>query len=328
VLRGDPETAELVRAELSDLLGRRGLALRVTVLEATDVSTPVRQTLPDAAVNVTLALREDGARVLVADPAEGSAVSSRDITSTGSRAVLAAEVAEVVLAATDSLCDVAPGKPRTPALPDPATRIEPPPQSLAQPLHPGPFVGVPGAVDALVQPFADQPDATFGLGGAIGISLARVTARPSISLTGHYFFSARATQNSVTADISRGAVRLQLAANVLRVAWLELAIGAAAGADIVLVHPNSVSTTVSPRGDATVASPIMGAVVTARARVAQGTYLELGALLDGDLAPVRYVLKVPSPGPNKPVSTPYSVRPGVAFGVAFDLVGPLNLEGH
>jgi hypothetical protein len=181
-------------------------------------------------------------------------------------------------------------------------------------------VGFRVALSGVLQPFADQPDLTFGFGGGVGVVLPHVTPSPSFSVTGHYFLAGRATAYGVGADISRVSLRTQLAVDLVHGFWFDLAVAAAPGADIVFVHPSAAVPTIPPPADLSVASPILGARLILRARLGEGTDLEVAGLLDGDLAPFRYVAATPWRRPE-PVSTPYRVRPGIALGLAFDVLG-------
>lgn len=309
---GDAEQAQF-QASLGELLGRLGLRL--------DASPEARLALVEADFSVA------GEATIKVSDAAGKVVLLRIIPRGEKPAVALEAAAHIAYAVVDELKQVerrAPLKAAGPSpLPDPEVTLEKPraPSRASDPVA----LELGGYADTRIWGGGAPFTAGFGLQVEVALALPRL--RPALVWSGGYQppFEVSNDWANLTAHVAA----LRLFAQLTPVRgdnWrLDAALGA--GADVFvttarsnILPPDALGST---RADA---APIAAAQLVGRFGFARSVDLWLGAMVDLDLAPRRFVVNVG--GTAEELFQPWRVRPAILLGFSFAPVGKEPYAGH
>jgi hypothetical protein len=325
VIVGPPDDARALESSLRELLERLGLEMRAS---RADMLPADRAAIgDDVAARVWIDLREgDVAHVEIV--ARGASVK-RDVAREGTRTVLLEDVAHVVQATTESILTNIPrverdaGAPLDAAPPPdaPVEAVAPPPprshEDAGAPSMPpsGPTVGV--ATFASVAPFASS-SVVFGAGAGARVGF-RETWHPALWITGAYHAPFGHDGEPLDLHVSVWSARALGTAGLVDAGRFSMEAGAGGGVDVFVLSPGAASAGATVDASRTDVSPILTGILTARYAMSTTASAFLALTVDFDLRPRKYV--VTDGDSRSALVSPFVMRPGLALGLSFDVVG-------
>jgi hypothetical protein len=336
VIVGRPDDAMALHASLHELLARLGFDARTTRLDRPSGSAgaPLAE---DVAARVSVDVRgDDVAHVEIV--ARGASVK-RDVVREGSRSVLLEDVAHVVQATTESIL-VTPKHERDAGASLQDARIEDAPAEAAPVREPAPAPPPARSAEDAAAPSSLATGATVaiaafasltpytrdsivvGAGAGARVGLPEVW-RPAFWITGAYHAPFGNSGAPVDLRASVWSVRAIPSVGVLESGRFFVDVGAGGGVDVLVLSGSTAAGATAPGApldmDRTDVSPVLTALVTARYALTSTAVAFAALAVDWDLRPRRYV--VADGDARTALVAPLAVRPGLALGLSFDLIG-------
>lgn len=318
VHRNTTSESATLDASLRELLSRLGTTLEI----ASDGSRALDEGA-FAVVDVSLSENDRAAYIVIRDR-NGKEVSRRTISAEpGLRVEATAHVVQFAVedlltfeAATKPPPTPPPPPPAPPAsTPAPAPKPSPPPSELPRAKWGADLGALFG-----VRSFGGGTGSVVGGGAEIGGTYGRGNWRPGVALSAqvHAPLHARAPLLEMSAEV----LSFRIVPNVQLVGGRIWAIegGVGGGVDVWITDTTSNDLPASSLASTTRTTPIATASVKGRLAVAKSADVVLAALIDGDLAPSRYVVN--DQGARQAFFNPNRVRPALFLGFSFTLLGP------
>jgi hypothetical protein len=252
----------------------------------------------------------------------GALVEYRRVARSSSSQVTVEAVAHVVQSAIEALAELERAPPVTRAVI--ATPLSAPPVVAAPVDAATPAVGVELGAFVGGRAFGDGAPFVFGGGVLASLRLEREGAwTPRFSLLGAYNGPFTATSNDVQLSTQSATVR---ALGGARLSLGRLAFDGQLAVGFDSLFTDARSTTLAPADlrDRHSASPVVGAMLTARVLLTPTTEVMLAATVDVDLLPRRFVSDIT--GTRTVLFETWRVRPAVLLGFSFDVVGARRLR--
>jgi len=311
-----PSESAALDASLRELLSRLGATLVVA-------PGALRGGVDEGAFAlVDISFSEDGkeARVVIVDGRSGKEVSRRTIATQADLRVEA--TAHIIQFAVEDLLTFERNnsdKERVIANPPPPppSPPAPPPRS---PTRDESTIGLDLGALFGVRSFGGGAGSTIGGGLELGATYGRGNWRPGVTLDGqiHAPLRSRGSLLEMSTEVLafRAIPNMQVAGG--RIWAIEAGIGG--GVDVWITEPTSNDLPSATLASNTRVTPVVTTSVKGRLAVAKSADVVLTGMIDGDIAPTRYVLN--DQGARQSFFYPNRVRPAVFIGFSFALFGP------
>lgn len=319
VIIGPADDAAAIEGSLRELLRRLGLEMRVSRADRVPDEADRGAPAPDVAVRVWIDVRAaDVAHVEIVDARGVRPSVKRDVAREGTRSILVEDVAHVVQAATESILSISPAPPPPPPRP-PKQDAAPPPRREEAAAAPRANWSFDLATFASATPYARDNGVVLGAGAGARVGFAGDAWHPALWITGAYHAPFGHEGSPLELRTTVWSVRVMPAARVVDAGRFSFDFGAGGGADFFVLSPGAAPQGATVDAGRTEVSPILGAIFVARFALTASASAFLGATIDWDLKPRRYV--VVTGDARDAIVSPLVVRPGLTLGLSFDLVG-------
>ncbi len=251
----------------------------------------------------------------------------RSLAHSESEAVVAEVVAQVVVAALESIVATAPDDPGAasaeasssagpvpPLPPEDAGRVR-----GARAASTGAF-GLDVLAFASERAMSARSGPVLGAGGAVITSLAHAPLRPSLWISGDYDARFDEQRGQVTFDVGSAALRLIPSVGLIELDALQVDLGVGGGVDLLTVAPLVVRASAAVFDVPTRAvDPVLAGQLLMRVRLASQVRMIFGFDADYDCAPPTIAPADDHPGSPRGTFEPWRLRPALTFGLCVPL---------